>query len=336
MSLIVTPSQLATLLSKTIPAKLPVLITGAPGVGKSDIVAQAALAAGADLIISHPVVSDPTDYKGLPFAANGKADFLPFGELRKAIDAKKPTVFFLDDLGQAPPAVQAAAMQLILARRVNGHEVSKHVCFVAATNRRQDRAGVQGILEPVKSRFATIVELAPNVDDWSKWALANGLPTELIAFIRFRPNFLHDFKASPEMKNSPCPRTVTNVGKLQAIGLPSELEYAAYSGAAGEEFAVEYMGFLKIFRTLPNPDVILAHPDKGDVPNDPATLYALCGALARKANDNNMGRVVQYANRLPGEFSVLLIQHNILNINPDLANTRAYIEWASDHGDTLI
>ncbi len=43
-------------------------------------------------------------------------------------------VCLLDDLGQAPPAVQAAAMQLLLARRVNGHAVSDHVTFLAATN----------------------------------------------------------------------------------------------------------------------------------------------------------------------------------------------------------
>ncbi len=73
--------------------------------------------------------------------------------------ATKLTACFIDDLGQATPAVQAAAMQLILARTLNGHRVSDHVVFIAATNRRTDRAGVSGILEPVKSRFATLVEL---------------------------------------------------------------------------------------------------------------------------------------------------------------------------------
>ena len=76
----------------------------------------------------------------------------------------------MDDLGQAPPAVQAAAMQLILARRINGSLVSDEVCFVAATNRKNDKAGVARILEPVKSRFAAIVELTPCVEEWATWA----------------------------------------------------------------------------------------------------------------------------------------------------------------------
>src|SRR5712664_2410056 len=95
------PTELLTLLAQTIAARIPVLITGAPGIGKSDLVAQAASDAGADLILSHPAVADPTDAKGLPWVVDGAATFLPFGELQRALAADKPTVWFLDDLGQA-------------------------------------------------------------------------------------------------------------------------------------------------------------------------------------------------------------------------------------------
>ena len=119
-------SQLTEFLEFAIKAKLPVLIKGKPGGGKSDIVDLSTANAGAELIISHPVVSDPTDFKGMPYAANGKATFLPFNDLQRLIDARKPTVFFLDDLGQSSPSVQAACMQLILARKINGFSVSEH------------------------------------------------------------------------------------------------------------------------------------------------------------------------------------------------------------------
>ena len=75
------PSELTSALEFSIKNHYPVLITGSPGIGKSDIVSQACEKTSADLIISHPVVSDPTDYKGLPFALDDRADFLPFGEL---------------------------------------------------------------------------------------------------------------------------------------------------------------------------------------------------------------------------------------------------------------
>ena len=241
-----TATQLHSYLQFSIANNLPVLIKGKPGIGKSDIITAAATAANAHLIISHPVISDPTDYKGFPFAANGQADFLPFGHLRQLINATSKTVFFLDDLWQAPPTVQAAVMQLILARCINEHKLSQHVTFIAATNRREDKAAVSGLLEPVKSRFAAIVELEVSPDDWVIWALNNNMPTELIAFIRFRPDLLDNFQPSKDIVNTPTPRTVANVGKQQNAGLPKDIEFEIFKGAAGEAFAVEYCAFLDL------------------------------------------------------------------------------------------
>ena len=104
----VNPSQLITLLTAAIPARLPILITGAPGVGKSDIVAQAAALTGAEIILSHPAVADPTDAKGLPWpkADKDEATFLPFGELARALKATQPTVWFLDDFHGAVELAQ--------------------------------------------------------------------------------------------------------------------------------------------------------------------------------------------------------------------------------------
>jgi MoxR-like ATPase len=328
-------TQLHSLLTKTIPAKLPVLIVGEPGIGKSDIVDQACRDVGAKLIIEHPVVSDPTDFKGMPYAKDGKATFLPFGDLEDIINATTLTVYFLDDLGQAPASVQAACMQLLLARRINGFRVSDHVCFVAATNDHTHRAGVSGILEPVKSRFVTIVRLETDVEAWIAWALKMGLPTEIIAFIRFRPELLHKFEPTREIKNCPSPRTIHNIAKLMEMGVPQEIEFEVYAGAAGEGVATELVAFLKIFRQLPDIDYIIMHPEKVDIPDDPATLYALATAVARKATEQNIARIIEFAERLPIEYNVLLI-HDAGRINQDITKTRAWIEWGSRHADVLL
>lgn len=337
----VTPTQLADLLSKAIPAGLPILVTGAPGIGKSNIVEQAAAAAGADVILSHPVVSDPTDAKGLPWAEKGakEATFLPFGEMAQALKATKPTVWFLDDLGQASPAVQASFMQLLLARRVNGHKLPDCVTFVAATNRRSDRAGVSGILEPVKSRFASIVELVPNLDDWCQWALDNDLPIELIAFLRFRPDLLSDFKASADLTNSPVPRTWANVARLLQLELSPELEYAAIAGAVGAGPAAELVGFLRLYRDLPNIDGILLDPDSEVLPDQPAALYAVVTGLASRASEENGERVLRYAERLmeagQGEFAAVLVRDTIRRV-PAVKETRGFVRFASGEFASLV
>lgn len=330
------PSHLEGFLVFAISNHLPVLIKGKPGIGKSDIVEQASRLAGARLIISHPVVSDPTDYKGLPFASGGEAHFLPFNDLKKIIDATEPTVFFLDDLGQAPAAVQAACMQLILARQINGHHISDQVTFIAATNRKEDKAAVSGLLEPVKSRFASIVELEVDTDDWVRWALTKGgMPTELIAFMRFRPELLDKFEPTKDIVNTPSPRTVAYVGKLQNAGVPSDLMYEAFKGAAGEAFATEYKTFLDIYKDLPNIDKILMAPDTVEVPKQPAVIYAVSSAIAARVNDTTIGNALRYVKRLPPEVAVACVKDTIVR-KPEITSERAYIEWASDNGNFIM
>lgn len=314
----VTPQQLQTILTAAIPARLPVLITGAPGIGKSDIVAQAAQQAQADLLISHPVVEDPTDAKGLPWANAGatEATFLPFGQLARAIHATRPTLWFLDDLGQASPAVQASYMQLLLARRVNGHILPDCITFVGATNRRVDRAGVSGILEPVKSRFACIVELEADIDSWCQWAFSHGIPATLIAFLRFRPELLCKFEATADLTNSPVPRTWAHLAKIEALNLPAAIESAVMAGSVGEGASLEYLAFRSMVKSLVNLDAILLNPDKATIPSKPSELYATAVGLAARANDTNFARIATYATRLyteadKGEFAVLLVRDAI-------------------------
>lgn len=336
------PSNLSRTLKSLVKQNLPVLIVGAPGVGKSDIVSQVCKELGHDLILSHPVVSDPTDYKGMPWAYVddnnvARADFIPFGDLELLINADKPTVFFLDDLGQAPASVQAAAMQLLLARRINEHKVSDYVTFIAATNRREDKAGVQGILEPVKSRFATIVTIDADLDDWCKWAAKNNVSPELIGFLRFKPNMLHDFKASKDMVNSPCPRTVANVGKILTTDLPDDLLFEVIRGAAGEGFAVEFMAFLKIFSKLPNPDAILMNPSTAQLPDasEPSIMFALSVALSARATETNMDAYTTVIGRMPIEYAFCSMTDATMR-NPQLANTKAFGSWATKNSSFIV
>lgn len=331
-ALAVKPAQLKTLLSKTIAARLPVMITGAPGVGKTDIVKSAAKDANANCIIMHPVVSDPTDFKGLPWAANGRATFLPFGELEALIQATEPTVCFLDDFGQASNAVQAAAMQLILGRQINGHKISDDVVFMAATNRRGDRAAVSGILEPVKSRFATIVELQPDLKEWITWALQNNVQPQVIAYLRMRPAHLSDFKPTSDLVNSPSPRTWSSLSKLVALDLPKEIRLTAYCGAIGEPTAVEYASFERVWQSMVSPDVVLSNPKAAPIPSEPSALYALSTALAMRVAKDSMGRYMTYMDRLMNEgraeFAAVSVQTAITRDNT-LANTGAYISAMS-------
>lgn len=331
------PSHLATFLQHTIAQQLPSLIVGGPGIGKTSIVEQAAAAAGADLVVSHPAVADPTDAKGFPWVEKGatRAMFLPFGETARVLDSTKPTVWFMDDLGQAPPAVQASYMPWLLARQVNGHRLPDHVTIIAATNRRTDRAGVSGILEPVKSRFHAIVTLEPDLDEWCQWALAQpNFPPEVVAFLRFKSGdgLLYQFKPSADLVNCPSPRTWAAAARLLQLRMPATVEAEALVGAVGEGAAAELLAFLRMYRELPNIDGILMDPDRASIPTSPSVLYAVSTAIASKANTTTFDRIARYAQRLVdaghGEFATLALRDAIRRA-PDVQTTPAFVRLTS-------
>ena len=334
----VTPSQATRICKALVREGLPLMLVGSPGLGKTSIGKQVADSLGFEFIVTHPVVSDPTDYKGMPWVRTtergSEADFLPFGDLLQMINAPRPTLVMLDDLGQAPPAVQAALMQVLLARRVNGHKISDHVRFIACTNRREDRAGVSGILEPVKGRFATILHLEADVDAWVEWALDQGLPPEVIAFIRFRPELLSAFEPTAEMTNTPTPRNVESVGSLLGAGLEERDLFPAIAGACGRGWATEFLAFRRAVDSIPDPDDIIAHPGSAMVPREPSTLYALCGALARMATLTNWNPITVYIKRLPAEFGLLAMTLAVGG-NKDLARTPEYTQWVAENHELI-
>jgi hypothetical protein len=324
--------ELESTLTTCIREGFPVLIKGAPGVGKTSIIEKVGRKIKYDLVVSHPVISGPEDFKGQPWVIDGKATFLPYGDLQILIDADKPTIYFLDDLGQASPSVQAACMQLLLARRINDHKVSNKVVFIAATNRREDRAGVTGILEPVKSRFYTILELQANTDDWILWAYENDMPAKLIGYLSFQPQDILTNEATADIVNHPNPRCFEHVGRLINVGLEN---IEVLSGAIGSGCAAKMIGFFKVYADLPEIAGILLRPDTSPIPTEPSAKYAVISALVEKMTLENEKQIFKYGNRMTDDFSTLLVR-NMIRKNAKIQNTKSFIEWATNHKDVLI
>ena len=332
----ITPKSLLKLLVKAIIKNRQVLITGAPGIGKTDIVKKAVdiireSGKQVNLIILHPVVSDPTDFKGFPALVNGEAVFLPFAELKEMMDAEVLTVVFFDDLGQATSAVQASAMQLLLGRKLNGKEISSLVRFVAATNRKEDLAGVQSILEPVKSRFDTIVELIPDAGEWIEWADQNDVHPLIVAEIIRKPEMLFRPKPTRDMINSPSPRTVFAASKWVYDWIDDdEMLRISIEGATGAEFAQDFMAFKSIANRMIDPRICIQSPTTAPVPTEIDIHFALTLALAQLATGDNWSAITTYASRLGVEFQTLLVTSAVRR-NKTLQFTPEFIQWKVDH-----
>lgn len=325
------PSLVSRTLETAIAAKTPCFLWGPPGVGKSQLVAQTANRLGLQLVDVRAVLLDPVDLRGIP-AVNGdgvahwcQPAFLP---------RSGRGILFLDELPAAPPLVQAACYQLVLDRKIGEYTLPDGWVVCAAGNREGDRAVTHRMPTPLKNRFLHI-SVDVDLDDWCTWAIRSGIETEIVAFCRFRPALLHDFDPKRTDNAFPTPRSWEMADRLVKVGVDAEIEYELLSGIVGPGAATEYLAFIRIYRSLPNIDGIIASPDTAPIPSEPAALYAVCGALAKRAGEQNIVSVLRYAVRLGKEFEVLLVLDAVRR-TPAISNTRAMIEWYAANSSVLV
>ena len=329
----------ASLLKDTIKSLFPqrrtIAIEGSPGGGKTTLVHEVAQSLGVGFIEVHMPTMLVEDF-GVPNMASKSETFdykLPdWFPAESRTDIPDSGILLFDDRNQADADLQKGFANICQARKLHGVPLKKGWQAISTGNRQSDRAGGNRVLSHLRNR-ETVYEFETHLDDWRGWALDHGVKSEVVAFIGFRPNLLHDF--DPKRDQNPTPRAwVEGVSAVLGV-VPQEAEYESFCGAVGEGAAAEFSGFIKIYRKLPNPDAVLMHPDTADVPTDPATKYALSGAIAERASDSNMERVCRYAERMGGDFSVLTISHAVRK-HPELATTQAFNDWAVKHSDVLF
>lgn len=326
----------ATLLKETIKSLFPiqrtVCIEGSPGGGKTTIVHQVAEELGVPCIERHMPTMLVEDFGILFPDGESKLHYkLPDWFPVKGKSPDKGILLF-DDRNQANADLQKVLANICQARTLHGTPMPDGWQVISTGNRQADRAGANRVLGHLRNR-ETVYELDTHLDDWTQWAIDNDVKPELVSFIRFRPALLHDY--DPQRDQNATPRSWVE-GVSDVLGqVPADAEFDSFKGAVGEGAAAEFVGFLRIFRKLPNPDAVLMNPTTAAVPTDPATLYALSGAIAERATENNFERVCTYAERMPADFSVLTVSYASRK-KPELANTQAFNKWVINHQDVLF
>jgi hypothetical protein len=326
----------ATLLKETLKSLFPiqrtVCIEGSPGGGKTTIVHQVANELEVPIIEKHLPTMLVEDF-GILFKndAGGLHYELPDWFPVKG-KAPERGILLFDDRNQAGNDLQKVLANICQARTLHGVPMPDGWQVISTGNRQADRAGANRVLGHLRNR-ETVYELETHLDDSTQWMIDNNVKGEVVSFLRFRTGLLHDY--DPQRDQNPTPRSWVE-GVSDVLGtVPADAEFESFKGAVGEGAAAEFVGFMRIWRKLPNIDNLLLNPTAGDVPTDPATLYAIAGSIAERATEGNFERVCAYSERMPAEFSVLTISYACRK-NPDLANTQAFIKWSLKHQDVLF
>ena len=198
--------------------------------------------------------------------------------------------------------------------------------MVAASNRTEDRAGTHRLISPLLNRFVHL-DLDVSPEDWQAWAVLAGIAPEVRAFLQYRPGLLSQFDPAANTRSFPTPRSWQFVSDVLRR-TPHDLLHPVTAGCIGDGPAVEFLGFLQLYRELPDLDAVLARPDAAPIPREPAVLYALVGALVERCRQAKtpLPSFVAYAQLLPNEFAVLSLR-DALAVQPKLASLPSVQQW---------
>lgn len=294
-----------------ISARLPVLLWGEPGAGKTAVV-ESAVNQGwrvESLIISH---YEPSDFAGLPvIGSDGSVSLAPPAWAMRLAAHDGPSIAFFDEFSTASPALQAAVLRPLTHYEVGALQLPDTVSFVAAANPADVAASGWELAAPTASRFVHLDWALPLevyaecliTGDWPALPVYPP-PTDLDSerdrlrvlvsgFLRARESQISAIPADAAARGRafPTPRTWDYATRLAAfaasVGAPKDVTRLLVAGCIGEVTAHEFLAWCAR-QDLPDPEELLADPHAYDFAGLRAdrvyvVLQAILAAVARSS-----------------------------------------------------
>jgi hypothetical protein len=304
-------SGVRSALAIAVGARVPVLLWGGAGLGKSSAVREMAQAAGLPCETVIASIREPSDFAGLPIVGEGGAavHFAPpswAGRLAVAGTG----VLFLDEISTAPPAVQAALLRVVLERTVGDLELPDEIAVVAAANPPEQAADGWDLSPPLANRFCHL-DWDLTASEWAEGILAGfsqpavpSLPDDRLraelaatrasvgAFVSARPHLLHAHPGNEAAAGRawPSPRSWEMATRLMAACLVSgaveEVVALLVAGAVGVGAAAEFLAWREDL-DLPDPETVLADPASFRLPDRGDRAYAALASVTAAVIANN-------------------------------------------------
>ena len=332
----------------------PVMVWGAPGVGKSTIVKSLAKEMGVGFVDVRLAQMESIDIRGLPLPDKDAhcVQWLPSSIFPR--DNDKGGIIFLDELSAAPKDVQVASYELILDRQLGGGDIykvpSKWV-IVAAGNRSCDRAVSTTMSSALANRMMHL-EIEANAEDWVAWAVAHDIHPTVVGFINFKPQLLLSVDDQNLERGFPTPRSWERVSEMCKILKNEVLLRKAVYGLIGVPAGQQFMEFYKLSSEMDNVlDMMLDEKKPVKVPSRDDLKYAMTSAMVyhlwrgtdEKDTAKRVAGFLRISMKLPPAFATMAMTAARLGterVKPTMAvmalmRHPSYKEWREKFGKNL-
>jgi hypothetical protein len=325
--------RLAPLVAK---ARIPILIRGPHGIGKSALVYQIAESFGLPVIERRPSQMGEGELLGIPHKTirNDKkvTEFIPLEFFQYACD--NPCVLFLDEIDRAVLELRQACFQIMDSRTLNGKKLHRDTLIFAAINggkySSNYNVGDMGLAE--LSRYS-VWDVEPTVSEWLRWGSGSDQRVKKIehdqyedppqnihpmitSFITKNPEFL-EFKGDIEPnKIYPCRRSWKRLNDtLVGSGLinePGNLLFCLSESFVGKESALALNDYIINFEH----DVALSGLLKGSILQKKLSINQhmkiidkldKSRILSREITQPEADNIAKYLVSLPSEVSMKLL-----------------------------
>jgi len=327
-----------------------VMLWGPPGVGKSQGVRQIAdrieTVTGRTVRVTDVrlLLFNPIDLRGIPTANEDKTLAVWLRPQIFDMDASDEliNILFLDEISAAPQSVQAAAYQITLDRTVGEHKLPDNCIVIAAGNRVTDKSVAYRMPKALSNRLLHL-EVSADLQSWKAWAISHDINEKVTGFLSFKPDMLMRFDSSADDLAFATPRAWEMVSSL-LNNVSSDINemFTLIAGLIGSGAAAELRTWSKIYDSLPDIEGIFRGTEH-KVPRGTDALYALVSSMSKYAADHRdemdaIARSISYAEQLPPDFSVVLMQ-DYMHIEEDyqkrLMALPEFVQWMRSKGALL-
>ena len=321
-----TPGQVIKVMEACYKAKLPVLLEGAPGVGKTSLSTQLAKRLSVNgAIIDHKwritSIMDPVDFNGLPDIKSGETAWLTPAFYPRSGEG----IWNWDEVNRCSPMVANVVMQSLLLGSIGDYQWPEGWWQMATMN----PPGTRGVI-PLPGGFyerCCHVRVKVSWEDWATWADGNDIVDPVKLFLRNRPDLLETVAG--------CGRSwefISRIIRGNGLSMDRDTELIAFAGVIGDGAALEFCAFLDAWRRgrAINLDAIITSPTTAPLPDGVGTMFAVTAGLAKRANPSNWPSIVAYLKRLSPEFGAFGVARAV-KLLPILQSTREYRDWEISH-----